>query len=604
MVIIRLFFIFLCQTLLSHSTLYSAWGESPIPPYVEIAVAVNPYQTYENEPVQTTISITHDASLKIDASTFTMENKPLKVESVKTVKLSSSSPLELSIYNFVIPGKPKGLYYIPEISVMLNGIKYSSYPISYEVSGRNGMEPMSNRVNNSKVNEILTKTDDVKPELNLKASVEGKENIYSGQRLKFVYRFYFIGDIELTAESLPLIEAANFRKIGSPQIKNYKEGLWNVEEIVQEVEAASAGKFTFPASFIEGYGYKEDRLKQRTYLKSKMHAEAPEITVTVLPFPEKGKPSTFTGAIGKFTMDVSLLTPATVQVEDQIQLLIAISGNENLGSVILPDIGSQSAFKKMFRLSDLPPIGKLVDKKKQFTLELRPLSTLVKEIPKIEFSFFNPDTGKFVTLQSQPIPIVVSPRGMIEKNNEIKKVPESKETLPENIQDKILEQEHDLAKITPQTPIPIEIEGNYSLEISDLKNIWLGTWLGLLWIPFAILAIISQFFLQASIIKIKNQVPIITSEEIFNEFLAEDTNSPQFYHLLNQAFLKKLSEKNYINSENLNLENLPLNGIVGEVREFLYRIEEQRFSGKMTMTHEKIVDNAKTLFAKIAKKEV
>ena len=63
--------------------------------------------------------------------------------------------------------------------------------------------------------------------------------------------------------------------------------------------------------------------------------ESNEIPVTILPFPEKGRPEDFQGAVGDFAMDVTT-SPRKVKVGDPVTMTVKIRGRGNLDTVTAP----------------------------------------------------------------------------------------------------------------------------------------------------------------------------------------------------------------------------------------------------------------------------
>lgn len=583
--------------ILFSSTLQGGWGADSIPPYVDISPSIDLYQSYENTPLKGTVLVTHDADFKIDSSSFQLDNKPLKVAFIKNEKMSAYSSLEVSIYNFELPPQPKGLYLLPSISVILNGNRYFSIPISYEVSGSEPVEGTSNA------------------SLALKSYIEGPANFYPGQRGRFVYRFYYTGNIELNKEYLPLLEAKGFKKIGGKQVKDFKEGALNIEEVSQEIEALKPGEYSFPVSYLEGQAYREDSLKKRSYFQPALKADTADLIVKVLPFPSKNKPASFNGAVGKFILQTSLSNPSKVYLGDKIELTVAVTGTSNLYTVHLPDLQSQQNFQGLFRLGDLPPSEEIRNSTKYFKVELRPASTAVTEIPAIEFSYFDPDTEKYDTIHSRPIPLSVSAAPTIPEPVNLKpiqetpppspvletpliKQPEETQTQPV-IPTETPEQETPQPPVIPATPSVIEIQGNYPLTVDDIENRHFGSWWILLLIPFGIIIIGGQKLLRDYLAKNAVLNKSKSAHELFNEAMQTPPYTPQFFDLLNKAFLQRLVERGEILSSEISPEKLSSEGIPGTVRTFLCDIEERRFSGTQSMSHTELVDQALTLFNKL-----
>lgn len=546
---------------------------------VKVTAEIDLYKTYENHPLQGTITVTHNAKQLVDEASFKMEGTPIKVEAVKSVKVSANDPIQLSLYKFLLPAKPRGLYVLPEITVSVGGKVYHSIQSTYEVTGAE-TSPIQNTA-----------------ALRLDASVEGATPLYPGQRVNFVYRFYYTGDIELTEESLPLLEAKGFQKIGDKRVKDSVEGGFSVQEITQEVQAIDAGTFTFPASAIEGYAYQDDILGKRNYQQPKLRAEAPPITVSVLPFPATGKPESFNGAIGEYTIRTSLLTPPTVTVDDKMQLAIDISGDGVFSTIPLPELKSLS--NGLFRLSDLPPVGEVQGNVKRFTVEIYPLSTAIREIPSIEFSFYDPLIDKYSTVRSNPISIKVLPNREkeVQTTNKTELPTEQQKSAPSTAPS----EDHSKAfQEALALPSGIEIEANYPLVPSDLRSPYFGTWNVLWLIPLGIVLLLLQYFLKNYLIKKGSQVKAKSSEDLFKELLHTPPDTPQFYALLNKSFLVRLKERGHISSADIPPEQLSEKGPTSHVRTFLLNVEQKRFASREEIHSELLLEQAKAIFKLIS----
>jgi hypothetical protein len=565
----------------------------------DVSAEIDLYKSYENRPLKGTIAITHDVKAKVDVSSIIMDGKPLKTTLLKSVKMSPQSTIELSIYQFELPSKPAGLYVLSPISVKVGDQTFSSVATSYQVSSASEAPHQTQPIQQSSSQSTL------KASLNVQTSIDGPTPLYPGMRTNFVYKYLFQGSIELVEENLPLLVATGFQKIGDEQAKDYQQGEMSVHEIIQEVQALTPGEFKFQPSWIEGYAYKEGATtKTRTLIEPKIKAETPEVIVSVLSFPTAGKPSSFNGAVGHFNLQTALLTPSEMHVDDKIELSIDIIAlNNNLHTVKLPDLYA-AGLPELFRIDEVPPAGSINENKKSFTVVLHPLTTAVKEIPSIEFSYFDPKSEKYETLRSLPIPIKVteapeitpSPALTPQKEKPVETIPITQpEKIPDVIQTKqIVKPEQ---AITPAKPAPVEIETNYPLDSSDLDHILFGSW-SIFWIfPFWALIILGQILLRqywARRIEIKNAR---NAQKIFQEAIEAPFNSPEFFNLLNQAFLMKLAEKREISSADINPESLPETGFAGQVREFLVRIQAGRFTGSGKLQQDQVIAEAKKLFS-------
>ena len=136
------------------------------------------------------------------------------------------------------------------------------------------------------------------------------------------------------------------------------------------------------------------------YEKYPLNLKSEEIPMTVLALPEEGKPSDFTGTIGNFTFDFKA-EPKEVKIGDPITLKMIIKGKGNLNTVTCPKIESQEGFKLY------EPQIKQENNTKIFEQILMPKTDTIYEIPKVTFSFFDPERETYKTISKGPVPIKV-----------------------------------------------------------------------------------------------------------------------------------------------------------------------------------------------------
>lgn len=553
-----------------------------------VTSSIDEYRAYANQPLNGTFTVTHDQSQSVDTSSFLIDNKPIKVEFVQDVKISSNSPLVISYYHFQMPAQPAGLYVLPEGAVKIAGKQYRSIMSSYEVKGgidnftNMGSVPSaspptqiptptstsSSSSSTSSSNSSTSSAANALPSkiiLKLEADSGSNKSLYPGQKTKFSYRYFYNTNISLTKEQLPLLEAEGFLKFGDKESKDYTENNMSVREISQIVEAVKSGTFSFGPSVIEGYAYTQNNKGQPSYSSSKLVSEVPAMAVTVLPFPEKGKPPSFNGAIGDFDFMTTLASPANMHVGDEINLNVDITGKGDIVGLSLPDVSRQPGFPGFFRMSDLPPVGSVNADTKHFVLSMRPLVE-VKEIPGIAFSFFNPATGDYTTLTSKPIPI------------NVKSVEDASSKASEALENPAVPKPAGNGAPKTYLPKPIEIQGNYSLQTADLYNKIFGTWQVMGMVPFVLALLFYQITLRDYLIRKKNEIKQETSQDVYSDFLQEKKGTSRYYELLDKSLKLKLVESGHISNPDFATEDLPTSGESGEVRAFLNEIEEKRFS--------------------------
>jgi hypothetical protein len=530
--------------------------------------------SYADEPLKGTITITHDRNQTIDNESFVLGKNSLSVSFVKDVQISPNDPLILSIYNFTLPAQPEGLYALPNISVKIGGQTYQSPMASYTVQAKRQAIPAAPSVAPQPAPSAASSTP-AQPLLHLEASIDGSDTLYPGQRTKFVYHYLYRGDIKLLTEKLPLLDAEGFIKIGEKEINNYVQGDISIMEIVQQVEAVSPGKFSLGPSLVEGQA-----------ASGKLSSEAPAVAVTVLPFPEQDKPASFNGAVGQFTFKTSLLSSSEMTLGDELSLGLIISGKGNLKELAVSDLCCQPGISGFFRLSDLPPTETIEGDTKTIVAKFRPLNSLIKEIPSLEFSFFDPTSSKYVVLHSNPIPISIKPGpAQIEEPKEEQAAPEPKPEAKE--------------QQAVALPALIQIESTMPLQAADLHNKPFGTWWSMAILPFAILLMIYQSHLKEYLEWKQKQKSVITPGGLFQQAFADQANGKCDFELLKKAFYLALAEAGLLPSPDISDQELPDEGLAKEVKLLLASIDEKRFTGNGVYDVNEIQRLSQTLMNKI-----
>lgn len=522
-------------------------------------------------PLKGTVMVTHDKSAKVDVHSFMLGKEPLEAKYLRDVQIAPNSPLIISIYSFTLVPKKAGLKELPEVSVKVEGKEYRSFASTYRV------EEAGEALQSSKSSIILQ----------IRPLIIGNTSLYPGQRIKVGYRYTFNYSQDLKEEYLPLLDAKGFKKIGGIKSEKKLSGKLVNLDVLQEIEAVKPGVFTFEPAKIKGRAWRKGKWGAKDFAKRDSFAQSKPATIDVLPFPQKGKPGSFNGAIGKnLSFKVSLLTSNHVTVGDKIRLELSFSGAGELASLPLPELCCQPGMSGFFRLSDLPAQESLQDGTKSFIVEMRPLNDKAKEIPSLEFSYFNPEEKRYYTKKSVPIPIVITP---LEKNNKETELNVSKEfkEAPEGA----LEKKTKLGAI--------EIEGNFKLANKDLRNLPFGAPWVLYLIPFGIGSLLLQNHFRSYLLQRQGLKKKKTSNDLFQEAQKIGAEHERFFQLLHEAFILRLYEIGEIDRESLSTDLLPDEGISGRVKSLLKEIEEMRFSQKREEIESNLLQKINNLFKEI-----
>jgi hypothetical protein len=133
-----------------------------------------------------------------------------------------------------------------------------------------------------------------------------------------------------------------------------------------------------------------------------VYAVAKPVVVDVQDVPRDGRPNCYIGAVGKFRLSASL-EPRRAKTGDPMTLTVSLEGEGMLDSASAPDLKQVASIANHFKVYDATEQTK--GGRRQFTYGIRPLDADLREFPAIPAAYFDVDTRKYVTLQTEPIPI-------------------------------------------------------------------------------------------------------------------------------------------------------------------------------------------------------
>jgi hypothetical protein len=131
------------------------------------------------------------------------------------------------------------------------------------------------------------------------------------------------------------------------------------------------------------------------------NAKSNTIKINVIPLPEKDKPESFNGAVGEFSISTSL-DKTNTKTNEPISLKLNISGSGNIKLLDVPEINLPSGLEKYEpKVSEQISRKNNISGKKTIEYLLIPRTIGKKEIPSIDFSYFNPGRKSFISLKTQ-----------------------------------------------------------------------------------------------------------------------------------------------------------------------------------------------------------
>lgn len=164
------------------------------------------------------------------------------------------------------------------------------------------------------------------------------------------------------------------------------------------------GRYTFGPVTLEGlFATRVDNWRE--LVGEQIYAVAQPIEVTVKDVPQEGRPDTYTGAVGRFTLSGDL-QPKQAKVGDPMTLTLTLTGEGTLGSTFAPKLEQIPQIADRFKIYEATEETK--GNSCRFTYSLRPLEQGIDQFPPVAIAYFDVQKERYVTLRTDPIPITVT----------------------------------------------------------------------------------------------------------------------------------------------------------------------------------------------------
>ena len=147
----------------------------------------------------------------------------------------------------------------------------------------------------------------------------------------------------------------------------------------------------------------------RRQASTPLRVAAPPSSITIRPVPKEDRPADYAGAVGhfQFSMDVR---PRNLKVGEPITVSLQLRGTGNIASTIPPSYQDSDRFKayEARQVGDIP--DRAAEKgSKTFEQVVIPRTDALKELPALQFSFYNPEAMRYETVSAGPFPLTVHP---------------------------------------------------------------------------------------------------------------------------------------------------------------------------------------------------
>lgn len=339
---------------------------------------------------------------------FKVLSGPNQSTSMQIINGVSSSSLTLS---YILLSNSLGTFSIGSASIQYDGKTYSTSPIKITIV-QGTAKPKEEKQSGVSDQEIAEN-------LFIRATID-KNKVYQGEQVTVTYKLY-----------TRLTIAAQMSVDKLPQY----QGFW-----AEELEAAR--NISFSTEIVNGKQYKVGLLKKVALFPSqsgKLEVTPLELTipiqiqkkknpnniwddffgdpfgraeiveypaksntlkVDVIPLPQNNKPDSFKGAVGKYNFTASIDKRKT-KTNEPVTLKIEISGTGNIKLLELPPFELPNGVEKYDpKINEQIRRSGFISGSKTAEYLLIPRIAGIREIPEIEFSYFDPGINSYKTIRS------------------------------------------------------------------------------------------------------------------------------------------------------------------------------------------------------------
>lgn len=335
-------------------------------------------------------------------------------------------------YTYLLQASSVGYVTIPPAKVVVDGSTYATRATKIEVVGQAPTQQGGgSQGGGSNQGESSAGGQSVKPATTIASDdivlrvITNSTNVYKGQPIKVSFKLYtrvplsgvesakypaFNGfwNQELNVDANPWQrETYNNKVYDAKVIREFllfpqQTGVLQIEQLsltlVAQIVTQSRRQSLFDDFFGGGASVQD--------VRKTLSTKPLNITVKNLP---AGAPAGFSGAVGNFTMSGGV-TPTDITANSAVNYTIKISGTGNLPLVTTPTIEMPGSFEQytVKTTDNYSSNGTTIAGSKEFEIPFIARAEGKYTIPAVEFSYFDPQTARYVTLKTNETNINVA----------------------------------------------------------------------------------------------------------------------------------------------------------------------------------------------------
>jgi hypothetical protein len=338
-------------------------------------------------------------------------------------------------FSFLLLAIQEGEFTIPAASIKSNGNVIQSNTIKVNVTGgkqnNKGQAQQGNKQQNTASQTTTSDTPDLSTNIFMKLFVN-KKSAYVGEQIIATYKLYVNAQIVNYANNRPVyngfyaedIELDPNAEITTETLNGKQYRVATMKKVV--LTPQKSGDIEVSPLEMEMVVRLENRNKRRSiwdpwgsFKDVKYEIVSNTQTIKVKALPTANQPANFNGAVGSFKLSASS-DLEEINVNEAVNLTIKIEGKGNIDLIAEPNF----TFPKDFETYE-PEVKKNVNAtsggsagKKTFEYLVIPRYAGEFELPPISMSFFDPSTGSYKSLKTEPISLKVRKNGSAEQGSD------------------------------------------------------------------------------------------------------------------------------------------------------------------------------------------
>lgn len=318
-------------------------------------------------------------------------------------------------YTYVLLPKQEGTFNIAPATIKAKNANYTSNALVIKVLPKDKASDASGAAAQSEGGGASSSTSAINKESLFVKMIVSERNVYEQEGFLVTFKIYSLFDCGLESVKFPEFEGFHAQEIDLPNkqwtLENYNGRNYRTAVLKQTVlYPQRSGKITIDSGRFGIMVRVQSQKKVKSifddffdsYQDVQKDVETAPVTIDVKSLPS-GKPASFSGAVGNFTM-TSSISSDHVKTNEAVTIQVKIAGNGNVKLIKNPTVEFPNDFEaydpKVENDMKTTVSGVIGDRVIEYMAIPRYAGDFT--IPPVEFSYFDVKSGTYKTLSSSP----------------------------------------------------------------------------------------------------------------------------------------------------------------------------------------------------------